>query len=64
MGDNAKQRVLDHMTRAAVVALILGGSLAACANVEPFEYTAIHEIPEGPGLFSGADGEFELYGHD
>lgn len=35
--------------------------LAACAKSEPFEYHRIDEIPEGPGLFSGEDGEFTLY---
>ncbi len=33
----------------------------ACAEVKPFEYTEIHEIQPGPGLFSGEDGEFVLY---
>ncbi len=42
------------------LALLLLG-LAACAQVKPFEYTEIHEIPPGPGLVSGEDGEFVLY---
>lgn len=33
----------------------------ACAEVKPFEYTEIHEIPPGPGLLSGEDGEYVLY---
>ncbi len=36
--------------------------LGACAEVKPMEYTEIHEIPPGPGLVSGEDGEFVLYG--
>lgn len=47
-----------------LAALTAIGLLAACSNVEPFNYTAIHEIPEGPGLFSGSDGEFDLYSSD
>ena len=39
----------------------LAGTLAACANVEPMDYTPISEIPPGPGLFSGEDGVFTLY---
>ena len=41
-------------------ALVL--AVAACADIKPMEYTEIHEIPPGPGLFSGEDGEFVLYG--
>ena len=36
--------------------------LGACAEMKPMEYTEIHEIPPGPGLVSGEDGEFVLYG--
>ena len=47
--------------RLVVGALLL--LLAACANQH--EVTAQHdrpdEIPEGPGAFSGEDGEFVLY---
>ncbi len=44
---------------AALGALLL---VTACAGVKPFEYTEIHEIQPGPGLLSGNDGEFVLYG--
>jgi len=37
------------------------GVLAGCAHSEPFEYVAIDEIPPGPGLFSGEEGEFVLF---
>jgi hypothetical protein len=40
---------------------VLGLGVAACAQVKPFEYTEIHEIPAKPGAFSGEDGEFVLY---
>ncbi len=46
--------------RLASVALAL--TLAACAGAKPFEYHPIHEIPEGPGLFTGEDGEWVIYG--
>lgn len=36
-------------------------ALAACSLGEPAEYTAIDEIPSGPGLLTGAEGEFTLY---
>ncbi len=31
--------------------------------MEPMEYTAIDQIPPGPGLITGDDGEFVLYRH-
>ena len=55
------------MTPAAVRArrwlalAMLCGLLAACSGMQPFAYTEVHEMPPGPGLISGEDGEFELY---
>ena len=34
--------------------------IAGCAG-KPFEPTKIDEIPPGPGLLSGDDGEFVIY---
>ena len=45
-----------------LAALALALLLAACAGAKPFEYHPIHEIPEGPGLFTGEDGEWVIYG--
>lgn len=44
----------------AVFALL---ALAACADIgEPREYTKTgDEIPKGPGVLSGEDGEFVIY---
>ena len=61
MRNPAKRQTLGRMTACILAAVALGGALAGCSNVEPFDYTAIHEIPDGRGLFSGADGEFDLY---
>lgn len=36
-------------------------ALGACAEVQPLDYTEAHEIPPGPGIFSGEDGAFVLY---
>ena len=36
-------------------------ALAACSMGKSVDYTAIDEIPPGPGLLSGEDGEFTLY---
>ncbi len=44
-----------------LVLVWLSGVLAACSGVQPFAYTEVHELPPGPGLFSGEDGEFVLY---
>lgn len=37
-------------------------ALSACGNVTPIDYTEPHDIQPGPGLFSGKDGDFVLYG--
>ena len=47
-----------------ILAVAALGTLAACSNVQPFDYTAIDEIQPGPGLISGADGEFVLFSRD
>lgn len=37
-------------------------ALGACAGGEPREPTkVVDELPPGPGVFSGEDGEFVLY---
>ena len=51
------QRPIPRLAALAALAALL----AACANVTPVDYTAIDEIPPGPGLLSGEDGEFTLY---
>ncbi len=33
----------------------------ACAEVEDFDYTPIGDIPPGPGMVSGDEGEFVIY---
>ena len=40
--------------------LSLVGLVMGCAQYKPFEYHPISEIPEGPGLFSGAKGEWSI----
>jgi hypothetical protein len=38
--------------------------LGACATPpEPYEYRSSNDIKPGPGLFSGEDGRFTLYGN-
>ncbi len=41
--------------------LLLVFALSACAQHQPFESADISEIPDGPGLFSGEDGEWTIY---
>ena len=43
-----------HRAMACVLAL------AAGCGAQPVEYRSQNEIPSGPGLFSGSDGEFVL----
>ena len=47
---------------AHALAWALAVALAACAGAKPFEYHPTDEIPEGPGLFTGEDGEWVIYG--
>ncbi|MEQ8356808.1 MAG: hypothetical protein RH942_14795 [Kiloniellaceae bacterium] len=42
--------------------LILAGVVAGCAEMKPLDYAATDEIKPGPGLLTGEDGEFVLYG--
>jgi hypothetical protein len=53
-------RGAHRMARRLVITLLAGLWLAACA-AEPFDYTPVDEIPPGPGLLSGEDGEFVIY---
>jgi hypothetical protein len=43
-----------------LILLLAGIGLTACA-AEPFDYTPVDEIPPGPGLLSGEEGEFVIY---
>lgn len=44
------------------LALIMAALLfAGCSHWKPFKPPVASEIPEGPGLFSGEDGEFVIY---
>jgi hypothetical protein len=52
-----KRRLGPGVALAAVILLA-----TACARIEPLEYTEIHEIQPGPGLLSGEQGAFILYG--
>ncbi len=50
--------------RRAAVALVLGLSalqLSACADYRPYPAPDSSEIPEGPGLFTGSEGEWVLF---
>ncbi len=48
-------------TRHLLALAALGLSLGACSvGGEPFSYTAIHEIPPGPGIISGNEGGYVI----
>ncbi len=57
-----RKREVDIRRRARLASVALALLLAACAAAKPFAYHPIHEIPEGPGLFTGEDGEWVIYG--
>ena len=44
-----------------LMVLLAALALTACADAEPFEPRPIDEIPDGPGLVSGDDGEFTVF---
>ena len=52
--------MIARIARMAVLAAVVGLA-AACGEITPVAYTPTDEIPEGPGLLSGDDGEFTLY---
>ena len=56
--------IADEPVRRSPLLAVAGGMLlllGACAEMKPLDYTEIHEIPPGPGLLSGEDGEFVLF---
>ncbi len=53
--------MMKHKTRwplAAALALAL--AVTGCAGAKPFSPSAIDDIPPGPGLFTGKDGEIKI----
>ncbi len=49
--------------RASLIAALVSLGLAACGGAKPYDFQpTAGEMKPGPGLFSGADGEFVVYG--
>ena len=48
--------------RAILIAWMIAGSIAGCSLYQPYEYHDEREEMQGPGLFSGEDGVFTIYG--
>ncbi len=44
-----------------VLLLVATLVLAACAQMEPIDFPQSDEIPDGPGLFTGEDGEITIF---
>jgi hypothetical protein len=42
-------------------AIVFWAGIAGCAAVEPHPYHDEREIMQGPGLFSGEEGQFTIY---
>ena len=42
------------------IVVLAAAGLGACGG-QPHHYTPVDEVAEGPGLFSGEDGEFVIY---
>ena len=47
--------------RSITLALATMLFVTACADMEPFEAPITSDIPEGPGLFTGEDGEAVIF---
>ena len=57
------ERMMRRPSSASMLlTVLLLAALSACGNVKPIDYTEPHDIQPGPGLLSGEDGEFLLYG--
>ncbi len=52
---------LKRRLPSATVFAVLAVVLTACGAAKPLDYTAIGEIPSGPGLFTGKDGKIDLF---
>jgi hypothetical protein len=50
------------MLGAALWAMAAAAVLAGCASYEPYEYHDDRDEMQGPGLFSGKDGVFTIWG--
>jgi hypothetical protein len=50
-----------ELGRRSIVLVAVLLSLSACSNIKPFEPPVASEIPNGPGLLSGNDGEFTIF---
>jgi hypothetical protein len=50
------------MTKRLILIVAAAGLLAGCAGLrtEPLDYVPVTEIPKGPGLFSGDNGQFVI----
>ncbi len=44
-----------------VLILVIALSVTGCSQWKPYKPPESTEIPEGPGLLSGEDGEFVIY---
>jgi len=54
---------LERCRRAVTaLALAVAGLIGGCAEMQPFDYRPIDQVKPGPGLLTGEDGEFVLYG--
>ena len=42
------------------IVVLTAAGLVACGG-QPFQVTPVDEVPKGPGLLSGEDGEFTIY---
>ena len=47
--------------RRALLALLVPLLLSGCGKYRPYEYVEPTDIPPGPGLLTGEDGEFVIY---
>ena len=56
------EKVMEKHSFRWLFLIFLAAWVTGCAGAEPFEYHPDTEVKQGPGLFSGEKGSFQILG--